>query len=180
MRAHEIDAWVKSGAYEKILSGEFIRRANGSIAEGPHPLAGAEGEGGAAAAAELAIVAALSRAYGVHVAPRIPEHALHLALGAFAEPFVQDERAVALYDDTFSGTGDKGVLLSDRRVFSHSRPKKGVSYASLPAVEDLPGGLLSRPGLRVGELELRFHTRDVRDSFRAAIAAAVAVHRKAP
>lgn len=179
VRAREIQAWVDSGEYERILKGEYVRRAAGTIADGPHPAQGAEGESGAAAAAEVAILTALARTYGVHVAPRIPEPALHLALGSYVEPLVPDERVLALYDETFAGTGDRGVVLTNRRIFSHARPKKGVSFAKVTRLEDVPGGLLARPGLLVDDLEIKFHTKDVRDAFKAALAAAVEVHRSA-
>ncbi len=175
VRAREIEKWVKVGEYGRVLEGDYIRRAKDTVADGPHPR---EGETGiAAAAAEIAIGAALSRAYGVHVAPRIPEHALHLALGSFVEPLGPDERVMALYDDTFSGTGDRGVLLTSERVFASGAPKKGVRFAEVTKLDELAAGLLSRPGLQVNELELRFHTRDVRDAFKQAIKAASEVHR---
>ncbi len=84
---------------------------------------------------------------------------------------------MALYDDTFSGTGDRGVLLTSERVFASGAPKKGVRFAEVTKLDELAAGLLSRPGLQVNELELRFHTRDVRDAFKQAIKAASEVHR---
>ncbi|MEZ0228032.1 MAG: M48 family metallopeptidase [Planctomycetota bacterium] len=176
VRAREIEKWVKSGEYGRILEGDYVRRAKATVADGPHPNKEADG-GIAAAAAEIAIGAALARAYGVHVAPRIPEHALHLALGAYVESLGPDERVMALYDDTFSGTGDRGVVLTSERVFASGSPKKGVRYSEVQKVEELPSGLLSRPGLQVDGLELRFHTRDVRDAFKGAILGAMEVHR---
>jgi Zn-dependent protease with chaperone function len=175
VRAREIEKWVRVGEYGRILEGDYIRRAKDTVADGPHPR---EGEVGiAAAAAEIAIGAALSRAYGVHVAPRIPENALHLALGSFVEALGPDERVMALYDDTFSGTGDRGVLLTSERIFASGAPKKGVRFSEVTKLEELPSGLLSRPGLQVNDLELRFHTRDVRDAFKHAIKGASEVHR---
>jgi Zn-dependent protease with chaperone function len=176
VRAREIEKWVKSGEYDRILGGEFQKRASAAVASGPHPK---KDEAVAAAAAEIAIGAALARAYGVHVAPRIPEHPLHLALGSFVEPLGADERVVAFYDDTFSGTGDKGVILTNERIFASNAPKKGLRFATIVKLEDLPSGLLSRPGIQVEDLELRFHTRDVRDAFKAAIVAAVEAHKPA-
>ncbi len=179
VRAREIEKWIKTGEYGRILEGQYVQRAAATVANGPHPnKEGKEGEAGiAAAAAELAIGAALSRAYGVHVAPRIPEHALHLALGSYVEPLGADERVMALYDDTFSGTGDRGVVLTSERIFASTSPKKGIAYAAIEKLEELPSGLLSRPGVQVNDLELRFHTRDVRDAFKAAISGAREVHR---
>lgn len=176
VRAREIEKWVKAGEYGRILEGDYVRRAKATVADGPHP--NKEGEEGIlAAAAEIAIGAALARAYGVHVAPRIPEHALHLALGAYVDTLGTDERVMALYDDTFSGTGDRGVVLTSERVFASGSPRKGSRYSEIEKIEDLPSGLLSRPGLQVDALELRFHTRDVRDAFKGAILGAMEVHR---
>jgi hypothetical protein len=177
VRAKELQKWIDSGDYEKIQKGEYIRRAGDVIADGPHPAKGEETESGIAAAAEVAILVALARAYGVHVAPRIPEQALHLALGSYVEPLLPDERVLALYDETFSGTGDRGVVLTNRRLFAHVRPKQGIAFSKVTKLEDVPGGLLSRPGLLVDDLEIKFHTRDVRDAFKSALAAAVEVHR---
>ncbi len=120
VRARELDRWVKSGAYGKIVGGEYVRRAHAVIAQGDHPLAGADGEAGAAAGAEAGVVPA---------APRIPEPVLHLALASYAEPLAADERVVAVYDETITGTGEKGVILTDRRLFTAARPGKGLPYA---------------------------------------------------
>lgn len=177
VRARELDRWVKEGAYEKIVGGDYQRRAHAVIAQGPHPKAGIEGVEGAAAAAEVGILASLARAYGVHVAPRIPESVLHLALAAYAESLTAEERVVAVYDETITGTGEKGVLLTDRRIFSSARPRQGIRYAEIETIESVPGGLFSRPGVKVAaDFEVKFHTREMRDAFREAIAAAVEAH----
>jgi Zn-dependent protease with chaperone function len=178
VRAREIEQWVRSGDYKKILEGEYVRRAPAVVANGPHPNHGAEGEAGAAAAAVIAVAAALSRAYGVHVAPRVPEQPLHVALGSFVEPLQQDERVIAFYDDTFSGAGDRGVVLTSLRIFTSTEPRKGIRYAAIEKVEEIPAGLLSRPGLSIDGVELKFQTRDVRDAFKAAIREAVSIHRR--
>src|SRR5205823_6502690 len=72
VRAREIERWVKSGEYERILSGEYVCRASAAVAVGKHPNDGEDGEAGAAAAAELAILVVVARAYGAHVASRSP------------------------------------------------------------------------------------------------------------
>jgi Zn-dependent protease with chaperone function len=177
VRAREIERWVKAGDYERILGGEYVRRAAAAVANGKHPNDGEDSEAGAAAAAEVAIMVALARAYGVHVAPRVPERALHLALGSYVEPLVEHERVVALYDDTFSGTGDKGVVVTNMRLFTSTRPKNGIRFREIQSVEELASGLLSRPGLRIDDLDLKFHTRDVRDAFKAAVVAGMEAHR---
>lgn len=179
VRAHELDRWVRIGDYKKILQGQYQRRAKSVIADGerPHVDGPADATESMAAVAELAVAAALARTYGVHVAPRIPEQPLHLALGAYADTLEQGERVLALYDRTFSGHGDKGVLLTDRRVCSSARPRLGVYYRDIKQLELSSGGLLSDPGIVVNGLELRFHTRAIRDAFAAALTEAVRAFR---
>lgn len=180
VRAHELDQWVQAGGYEKILGGDYQRRA-ASLVAGGQPRAAGDPTAELAAHAEEGITAALARIYGVHVAPRIPQDPLHLALGAYVENLDPGERVVALYDTTLSGHGDKGIVLTDRRLFASSRPKAGVWWRDVKAVERLDGGLLSGPGLRVEGLELRFHTRAVREAFlQAAVAAATAFRGEPP
>jgi hypothetical protein len=182
VRAHELDRWVKQGAYQKILGGTYQRRASDVIAQGERPEA-APGQGpteAMAGAAETAIVAALGRTFGVHVAPRIPETALHLALGAYADVLEPAERVVALYDKTLSGHGDRGVLLTDRRVCSSERGGLGLHYRDIKTLRELDGGILTGPGLDAGGLELRFHTRAVRDAFQKAISDAMTAFRGSP
>jgi len=84
---------------------------------------------------------------------------------------------IALYDRTLSGNGDRGVLLTDRRVCSSSRPNKGVYYRDVRVVSKTGGGLLSGPGITIEGLELSFHTRGVRDAFAEAITQAATVFR---
>jgi len=181
VRAHEVDRWVRGGHYEKILAGSYQRRAGSVIASGDRP-AGEPGDAteSMAAAVETVVPPLLSRTYGVHVAPRIPESPLHLALGAYCAPLQTSERVLALYDSTLSGHGDKGVLLTDRRVFSSARPGVGVWYRDIDRMERSAGRILSGPGLTVGGLELRFHTRAIRDAFAEAIAAAAQAFRGEP
>jgi Zn-dependent protease with chaperone function len=178
VRAHELDRWVHTGGYQKILDGDYQRRASSVIAAGDRRPGEEEDPTEALAAqAEVVISLALARSYGVHVAPRVPEQPLHLALGAYAETLEASERVVALYDRTVSGHGDRGVLLTDRRVFSSSRPRKGVPYRDVTRLKRIGGGILSSPGLEVEGLELRFHTRAVRDAFAEAIAQAAGAFR---
>lgn len=179
VRALELDKWVQEGAYQKILSGDYQRRAASLVAGGPRP-APADPTAELSAAAEDAITRALSRTYGVHLAPRIPEAPLHLALGAYVENLDPGERVVALYDSTLSGHGDKGVLLTDRRVCASSRPKTGVFWRDVRAVNRIDGGLLSGPGLTLEGLELRFHTRAMREAFLTAIVGAATAFRGEP
>jgi Zn-dependent protease with chaperone function len=148
VRAHEIDKWVRIGGYKKILQGDYQRRASSVIA-GAQPAEAGAGDHTAALAAEAqaAIQSALQRTYGVHLAPRIPEQQLHLALGAYADTLEADEKVVALYDGTLSGHGDKGVLLTDRRVCSSSRAGLGVYYRDIEALERTSGGILAGPGI---------------------------------
>lgn len=180
VRAHELDRWVRAGDYQRILQGQYQRRARSVIASGARPEGGAtpgDATEGMAAVAELAIGAALARTYGVHVAPRIPEQPLHLALGAYADTLEPTERVVALYDRTLSGHGDKGVLLTDRRVCSSARPRQGVCFRDVRQVKLASGGLLADPGLEVEGLDLRFHTRAIRDAFAAALGEGVRAFR---
>ncbi len=178
VRAHELDRWVRTGDYKKILQGQYQRRARSVIASGARPEdPRGDATEGMAAVAELAIGAALARTYGVHVAPRIPEQPLHLALGAYADTLDATERVVALYDRTLSGHGDKGVLLTDRRVCSSERARQGVCFRDVRRLTLLNGGLLSDPGIEVEGLELRFHTRSIRDAFAAALGEAVRAFR---
>lgn len=179
VRAHELDRWVRTGDYRKILDGQYQRRARSVIADGERPPVDGPGDAteGMAAVAELAIAAALARTYGVHVAPRIPEPQLHLVLGSYADTLEPTERVVALYDRTLSGHGDKGVLLTDRRVFASSRPRAGVYYRDVRRLTLADGGLLSDSGIEVEGLDLRFHTRAIRDAFAAALGEATRAFR---
>ena len=113
----------------------------------------------------------------MQVAPRIHETALHLALGNFVEPLDAHERAIALYDPTVSGNGDKGILLTDRRLCSSKRPRKGVYYRDVTRLRRTGSGLLARAGLDVEGLQLEFHTRALRDDFAHAIQAAAKAFR---
>lgn len=177
VRARELDAWVKSGSYARILEGDYQRRADAVIA-GKAPRGDDDDPTESMATeAEAAIVLALGRSYGVHVAPHIPEAQLHLALGAYADNLDASERAVALYDRTMTGNGDRGVLLTDRRVCSSARPRKGVYYRDVTALERTGSGILSSPGLAVEGLELSFHTRAVRDAFSEALSQAAKAFR---
>lgn len=169
VRARELERWVQGGDYARILGGDYTRRARSHIARGARP-ASEDATETLAAAAEVAVGAALGRTYGVHVSPRIPEQALQLALGAYASPLEPGERVVALYDSTLSGHGDKGVLLTDRRVVSSQRPHQGVHYRDIARLARVSGGILTGPGLAFEGLELRFHTRALRDAFAAAVA----------
>ena len=180
VRAHELDAWVRRGGYEAILRGDYQRRANSVIAQGPRELVEGDDTSAMAAAAELAISVVLDRSFGVYVAPRIPEQALHLALGSYAETLEADERVVALYDRTLTGNGDRGVMLTDRRVFTSERARLGVYFRDVRTVERIDGGLLSDPGLRIEGLELRFHTRGIREAFAEAVRQSAAAFRGEP
>jgi Zn-dependent protease with chaperone function len=180
VRAREVDRWIRRGEYERILEGHYQRRAKSVIAHGERPPAPGDATESMAALAELAILGALARTYGVHVAPRIPEQPLHLALGSYADQLEPNERVLALYDRTLSGHGDRGVLLTDRRVCSSSRPRLGVYYRDIKALERTSGGLLSDPGILVEGLELAFHTRSIRDTFVGAISEAVRAFRGQP
>lgn len=181
VRAHEIDKWVRIGNYKTILQGDYQRRASSVIAGAkPAEFDASNHTAALAAESQQVIQHALQRHYGVHLAPRIPETQLHLALGAYADTLEADEKVVALYDSTLSGHGDRGVLLTDRRVCSSSRAGLGVFYRDIEAVSPLPGGILQGPGVEVEGLELRFHTRAVRDAVAAALVQAVTVFRGAP
>ena len=168
-RASELDAWVRAGDYEAILKGGYQRRAGAVTALEHQPRDESDPTEALAAKAEVAIRAALDRCYGVHVSPRIPEDTLHLALGAYADSLEPGERVLALYDRTVTGNGERGILLTDRRVFASSSPKRGVYHRDVAEVTPSGGGLFSDPGLSVGPLELRFHTRSIRDAFADAI-----------
>lgn len=180
VRAHEIEKWVQEGAYARILRGDYQKRASSLVGGGPRPAQPADPTSELAAGAEEAIAEGLSRTYGVHVAPRIPQDPLSLALSAYVENLDPGERVIALYDATLSGHGDKGVLLTDRRVFSSARPRAGVWWRDVRVVRRTGGGLLSGPGLELEGLELRFHTRAVREAFLNAIVGAVKSFRGEP
>ncbi len=177
IRAREIDRWVRSGAYQRILGGEYQRRARSLLAQHERPDPGDDATEVLASEAEGAITIALGRSYGVHLAPRIPEEPLHLALGTYADSLEANERVVALYDLTMTGAGDRGVLLTDRRLCASSRPRQGVPYRDLARIRRTGGGLFSGPGLEVEGLELRFHTRAVRDAFVDALVGAATAFR---
>ncbi len=177
VRARELQRWVADGSFERILGGEFQRRAGSVIAQGARPAPADETEE-LAGLAELAIGGALARVYGVHLAPRIPEAALHLALGAYADTLAPGERVVALYDRTVGGHGDRGVLLTDRRVCSSARPRQGVFYRDVTALERRDGGLFRDATIVLdGGLELSFHTKAVREAFHEALAQAARTFR---
>lgn len=180
VRAHELDKWVQDGSYAKILAGDYQRRASSLVGGSPRGAAPADPTSELAAGAEDAIADALSRTYGVHVAPRIPQDPLGLALGAYVENLEHGERVIALYDATLSGHGDKGVLLTDRRAFSSARPRAGVWWRDVRSVRRTGGGLLTGPGLELEGLELRFHTRAVREAFLNAAVGAVKSFRGEP
>ncbi|MGE0712186.1 MAG: M48 family metallopeptidase [Planctomycetota bacterium] len=172
-RARELDRWVGSGDYERILGGDFQRRARSVLVEEHAPRDANDPTSSLAAGAETAIRAALGRSYGVHVAPRIPEDALHLALGRYVESLEPGERVIALYDRTVVGHGDRGVVLTDRRTCSSARPQQGVYHRDVRALLRSGGGLFSDPALELEGVTLRFHTRAVRDAFAEAISGAV-------
>jgi len=181
VRASELSKWPAGGFYGKILDGHYQRRARSLIADGDRPaVAGEEATEALAADSEEAIGRALQRSYGVHVAPRIPEQPLQAAIGAFVEQLDKGERIVAFLDQTLSGNGERGVVLTDRRVTASSRPMKGVYYRDIRALERSGGGILSSPGLTVEGLELKFHTRAIRDAFAEAIMEAVTIYRGEP
>lgn len=175
VRARELDQWVKSGQYAAILGGEFQRRASSYLHNDPRDVS--DPTEGMAADAEIAIQIALGRSYGVHLAPRIQASQLHLALSAYGDTLDVGERAVALYDRTMTGSGDRGVLLTDRRVCSSTRPHKGLYYRDVRSLKRTGGGLLSSPGLEVDGLPLSFHTRALRDAFAEAVTNASAAFR---
>jgi Zn-dependent protease with chaperone function len=176
-RARELDRWVRSGDYEKVLGGDYQRRASSVLALPGQPRDESDPTELLAGKAEEAIRVALGRSYGVHVAPRIPEDALHLALGRYVDSLESGERVVALYDRTVVGHGDRGVVLTDRRIASRARPKDGVFHRDVTELRRSGGGLFSDPGLEVGGVNLRFHTRSVRDAFAEAIASAASAFR---
>jgi hypothetical protein len=68
-------------------------------------------------------------------------------------------------------------LLTDRQIFSSSRPKKGVFFRDVARMTRTGGGILTGPGLKVEGLDLRFHTRAVRDAFTESISEAAAAFR---
>jgi Zn-dependent protease with chaperone function len=179
VRARELDRWVRVGHYQRILDGAYQRRARSVIADGARHDEPADETAQLAAVAELAVVAALARTYGVHVAPRIPEAALHLALGAYVENLEPGERVVALYDPSLSGHGDRGVLLTDRRVWTSAQPRRGAYFRDIDRLQLVGGGLLSSVGIDVEGLELRFHTKSVRDAFADALSEGARVFRGA-
>lgn len=175
-RARELQHWVASGDYEGILGGNYQRRAKAVLAESDRPREDTPTEA-MAGEAEAAIKAALARAYGVHLAPRIPEDPLHLALGGYVEPLDAGERVVALYDQTMAGSGERGVLLTDRRICSSARPQAGVYLRDVTRVTSPSSGFLGEATLEVGGLKLSFHTRSVRDAFGDAVAGGAAAFR---
>lgn len=181
VRAHEVDKWVRSGSYQRILQGDYQRRSAAVIAQD-----GAAREGGSAtqefaAKAELAIKAALRRVYQVHTAPRIPESALHLALGTFVANLESDERVIALYDSSLAGHGDRGTVLTDRRVFSSTRPRVGSYYRDVLSLRRETGGLFGGTKLVLDDsLEIPCHTRAVRDALEEALRGAVTAFRGEP
>ena len=175
-RAQELEHWIASGDYQSILDGNYQRRASAVLAESDRPRKISPTED-MAGAAEAAIKAALARSYGVHVAPRIPEDPLHLALGNYVEPLEEGERVVALYDQTMTGSGQLGVVLTDRRICSSARPNAGVYLRDVDRVGTPSSGSLSDPALEVGGVSLNFHTRAVRDAFADAIASGAAAFR---
>ncbi|MDC3379295.1 M48 family metallopeptidase [Planctomycetota bacterium] len=180
-RASEIDRWVQAGEYQKILGGDYQKRAAAVISQMGARADDGDATESMAAEAETAISGALTRSYGVHLAPRIPEEALHLALGAYVDTLETHEKVVVLYDRTLAGNGDRGVVLSDRRACSSARPKQGIYYRDITTMKRTAGGLLSDCGLIINGLELRFHTRSLRDAFADAVkGAAIAFRGEAP
>jgi len=181
VRAHEVDKWVRGGFYKRILDGDYQRRSASVIAQD----GAARTEGGAtaemAAAAEQAIKGALRRVYQVHTAPRIPESALHLALGTFVSNLEADERVIALYDSSLAGHGDRGTVLTDRRVFSSTRPRVGTYYRDVLTLTRESGGLFGGTKLVVDDsLQIPCHTRAVRDALEEALRGAVTAFRGEP
>lgn len=173
-RARELDRWVRDGSYERILEGEYQRRAGSVVVDQATPRDASDPTEALAAQAETAVRAALDRTYGVHLAPRIPQEVLELALGRYVDDLDSGERVLALY-------AGSGVVLTDRRICSRARPKAGVYLRDVTRLQRGGGGLFSDATLDVGppgaELRLSFHTRAVRDAFAEALSGAASAFR---
>ena len=181
VRAHEIDKWVRGGFYQRILEGDYQKRSASVIAQDGE----ARSEGGAtaemAAAAEQAIKTSLRRVYQVHTAPRIPESPLHLALGTYVSNLESGERVIAVYDSSLAGHGDRGTVLTDRRVFCSTRPRVGAYYRDVLSIGRESGGLFGGTKLILDDsLEIPCHTRAVRDALEEALRGAITAFRGEP
>lgn len=168
VRVRELEDWVKSGAFQEIVDGEWSKRPNAAVALAKPP----REKDPKAAAVQTAVLLALSRVIGVHSAPRIPERALHTALEKFA-PCDESEETLALYEQSNVG-GGSGVLLTDVRLFTSERPHLPIKYEDMEMVEAVSGGLFRSPGITINgdELVLSFHNTETRDGVLAAILAA--------
>ena len=166
VRLRELEMWLESGAYESIYEGGYSRRGQTLEAVDPSIPTDAQDE-----LLRDVITSSLSRVYGVHTAPKIPQESLARAAEDFAS-CGDDERVVALYDGGFGG-GD-GLALTTRRLLSAARPHIGLPYTRIEQLKPVAGGLLSAPSLELngGELKLGFHRSEVRDGMLDAIEAA--------
>lgn len=169
MRAREMERWVESGDYERILAGDYEPRPQAILAgqlEGRDELDGA---------VEDVIQTSLSRVFGVYTAPKISESVLERCTESFANTR-DDEEIVAIYED--SHLGGSGLVLTTRRLYSAKRPNKGIAYEAIAGIRVTGSSLLRSPAICLElpehseELSLPFHRTETRDGLRDAIASA--------
>jgi len=175
VRARELKLWVDSGAYEKILGGEYSRRPQAIVAgkaEAPEASALAE-------ATHDLIQTSLARVFGIYTAPKIPKEKLLKAVERFAD-CDSDEQVVAYYEGS-ALAGSTPTLLTDRRLFAGDLPQSPIDYSAIASVERISGGLLRNPSLRISlrgaetKRVLSFHRAEIQDGVAAAIEAAAKI-----
>jgi Zn-dependent protease with chaperone function len=167
-RARELQLWEESGAFEKIMNGEFSMRPTTYIAGSPDAQFQQDE---ISTSIEDVIQTSLSRVFGVYTAPKIPEHLVDKALEDYAR-CGDNEAVVALYE---GGTGGSdAILLTTKKLYHSSGEGEGMAYTAVDRIDATSGGFFRSPGLDInGEgLRLTFHRTEVRDGILEAITAA--------
>lgn len=166
VRVREMELWLESGAYEKILGGDYTKRSEALVAENRVAQSQLDDQ---SKAVEAVIQTALSRVFGVFTGPKIPSAALLRAIAT--APCEHDEAIVAIYEGGIGAT-DR-VVLSTKRVYSSDHPGLGIPYSKITHIERESGSLLRSPSITInkGETKLSFHRVEISEGFYEAIEA---------
>jgi Zn-dependent protease with chaperone function len=174
VRARELETWVQSGDYEKIISGDYSKRPSIIVAGTSQEPANRPEQ---CRLTQDVVLLKLARVYGVSCAPRIPQDQLQAAVEHFA-PCDEDELILAHYDGGMDA--NDALLLTTRRLYAARNPGKGIPYDRLESLTATTLGLLRTPAIAVNfdELRLCFHRSELRDGILDALVAARELARK--